>query len=558
MDIRGGLFSVTDEHERSGPSQMESPDVLQLTGGVASRHGMSLGATSNHSPADATLEEWEEEEYGDTPVQITDMLRERLMELKGEKLKQERVDTFMPKRLPLCTDAEVKKRKEAERGQQELLALAKRATKKKARFLADLEEEGDGVMKGEESSIRHDGVPEEARLVAKEILHSAENLLPGTSRSPTFQPKNNADLLERAQQTTDAEAETADAVHLLRTLPRAGYCSRREAAAIIASGQVRVNNVVERNPFRLVRAEDDIHVSGHHSRLRFAPPRLWMYHKPANVVVSRNDPLGRALISRHARILGMDHLIPVGSLPMRSHGVLLLTNDGELSRFLENPASNIQRTYLLRVRPAVDPVLAQKLNENGVNINGKQHRNYEFFVNPAMKSRYSLKVKMRGDVMPVSQLMQHLGRKIERGGRVSFGPFALGTLAVGSVREVTVPPFYMNFVSGVWSTFIERDWPYFRRQRVTRLRRLSRYRQLTPGELEELDNFTYEEVRGALSFESQELEAAAETRAAAMLQHNHVPVPSLPPFPGQHHEGDIDTTGDWVLDESIIEDITSV
>lgn len=86
--------------------------------------------------------------------------------------------------------------------------------------------------------------------------------------------------------------------------------------------------------------------------------------------------------------------------------------------------------------------------------------------------------------MPISHLLQHLGRVVERGGRISFGPFALGGLAVGSIREVTVPPFFLQHVGHIWKPFIERDWPFFRRQRVARLRRLSRYRELSAKEVE--------------------------------------------------------------------------
>lgn len=468
------------------------------------------------------------------------------MELKGDRLREERTDTFMPRRLALKADAEIaRERQSAPRGkgsegggggggpEQLLLRLATAAAKEGSggatrrrpaaaaatTTLADYVDEDEEEDSGNSASvpaILRDGVSEEQRRQAATALrgvHGYDGL--GGDRDPLAGLDMSFDQsffgAEREEEVEGGGA--ADGVYLLRVLPRASFCSRREASAMIASGQVKVNNVVERNPFRLVKAEDDVHVAGHTSRLRFAPPRLWMYHKPANVIVSRNDTAGRTLIGKHARILGMDHLIPVGSLPMRAHGILLLTNDGELSRYLENPRANMQRTYLLRVRPAIDPILAHKLNTEGININGRQYRGaMEFMVNPAAKSRYSLKVKVRGEAMPISHVMQHLGRKIERGGRVSFGAFSLSTLAVGSLREVTVPPFYADRLGAVWKPFVERDWPYFRRQRVRRLRHLCRYRELTPRELEELDNFTYEEMQEALSFDAQELTATADAR----------------------------------------------
>ncbi|KEG10006.1 tRNA pseudouridine synthase A [Trypanosoma grayi] len=564
LDIRAGGRQRRLREE--APSQQEklSPDVLQLSGGNTRQHGPTLSHESNVSPADPTIEPDGEEGrnvYGDTPVQLTDMVNERLMELKAEKLREDRNDTYLPRRLRLLSDRELQHRQEVKTNklQKRLCDTAEPIHSKRVpTTLADVAD-GDAAA----AAMGADGLQGSDQLTTTKPSGVSTAMSTILRRSTEFYPGGSAydPLTDQARKFGDVEENTSSipkgSVFLLRCLPRAGFCSRREALAIIASGQVRVDNVVERNPFRLVRAENNIHVASHSGRLRFAPPRLWMYHKPAYVIVSRNDMAGRTLITKHARILGMDHLVPVGSLPMRAHGLLLLTNDGELSRFLENPKSMIQQTYLLRVRPAIDPVLAHKLNTEGVMVNGKQWTNVEFFVNPAMKSRFSLKVKVRGEVMPVSHLMQHLGRNVERGGRISFGPFSISGLPVGSIREVTVPPYYMQHSGAVWKEFIERDWPFFRRQRVARLRRLCRYRELTPKELEELDNFTYEELKDALSFESQEL----KTVSAERLQLASVrPTIDENPLPNDFRSDIVDGNIEIPLqdDEDVImEDITS-
>ncbi|GET93235.1 tRNA pseudouridine synthase A, putative [Leishmania tarentolae] len=621
LDVRGGMADKLKSGAYGSardPVERDSPDILKLTGGNARRHGgLHLATESNAAPADQTIEGDRGDagayrEFGDTPVQLTDMLRERLMELKAGKLREERSETFLPQRLHHRVAGELLMlAQQGETARPEVIGraaalqaapaplqhkAAQRRSGATATTLADLvpEEEEKAALLGDatrdgahhgtsDRAILHDGVSLAQVANAMQVASGTDDSVPGASphdplrrlaaiaantgrRASVFRTGDDANI-------SAEEVERAGFVHLLRTLPRAGFCSRREAAAIIASGQVRVNNVTERNPFRLVQAQDDIHVAGHQSRLRFAPPRLWMYHKPANVIVSRNDTAGRTLITKHARILGMDHLIPVGSLPMRAHGILLLTNDGELSRFLENPKTMVQRTYLLRVRPAFDPILVHKLNTEGIQINGRLHRNAEFFVNPATKSRYSVKVKVRGESMPIAHLMQHLGRTVERGGRISFGPFALSNLAVGSVREVTIPPFYSQHMGAIWQPFIERDWPYFRRQRVSRLRKLCRHRELTPKELEELDNYTYEEVKDALNFESSELQTLAEQRAHQLRRASHLGDDMLPlpdDFPKEScRRSAVDVAVDDAAapfaeadgeedDDAIVEDITSV
>ncbi|KAF8291109.1 putative tRNA pseudouridine synthase A [Trypanosoma cruzi] len=555
LDIRGGTKKRGARERMSSRRESISPDVLQLSAGNTRQHGLALAEESNVSPADPTIEPEGEEgrsTYGDTPVQLTDMLKERLMELKAEKMREDRNDTYLPRRLRLLSDQEVQKRLEEKKAQSELAEKPiSTAPRGRITTLADVFREHAGNDEAGPGQLMTSAAATNNSVALDAIFRRTADFIPGET---PYDP-----LAEFANKSLgggiDKSGTPDGSVFLLRCLPRAGFCSRREALSIIASGQVRVDNVVERNPFRLVRAENSIHVESHSGRLRFAPPRLWMYHKPAYVIVSRNDVAGRTLMTKHARILGMDHLVPVGSLPMRAHGLLLLTNDGELSRLLENPKTMIQQTYLLRVRPAIDPVLAHKLNTEGILVNGNRYNNVEFFVNPAMKSRYSLKVKVRGETMPVAHLMQHLGRTVERGGRISFGPFSMSGLPVGSIREVTVPPYYMQHSGAVWKEFIERDWPFFRRQRVSRLRRLSRYRELTPRELEELDNFTYEELKDALSFESQELKATSEEELRRMSVR---PTLNEEPLPNEFASADVDGNGVFPAEEEIMEDITAV
>jgi pseudouridylate synthase len=308
--------------------------------------------------------------------------------------------------------------------------------------------------------------------------------------------------------------------------------TRRRAIELVSQSLVKVDGVVESNPFRIVKPENSIILQGHSARLQFAPARLWMYHKPSNVVVSNKDPIGRQLFSKHTAILGMEHLIPVAHLPTKAHGLMLLTNDGELAEYFNSPRTQLQQTYHLRVRPAVDVILAQRINERGIVINGIRHDNVTLTVNPAATSRFSVKVQVHGPTklaLPISHIMQHLGRTIERGGRYSIGPFTLSGLAVGSLREVQVPKSFQDHVGRVWDPFIDKDMPSFRRQRVLKLRRVSQFRELSKSEVAELNNYTYDELRSALSLDSRELSReAAEMNERLLRSRPAVEEPDIP------------------------------
>lgn len=329
-------------------------------------------------------------------------------------------------------------------------------------------------------------------------------------RDELLQPEGND------SSTTAASAAAAPVVTLIRAIARAGYCSRRAAIDVVNSGKVKVDGVVARDPFQRIAATNDIHVEGHSGRLRFAPPRLWAFHKPAFVNIRGPNPSEQRIMwRRYAQMLGLDHLIPVGSLPTRSHGLLMLTNDGELSRWLEHPSTRVQSTYVYRLRPPIDHALAMRLNTHGVSIGGVQHREFEFHPFTGGRSRHAIRIKVRPPEqlsatgadgaqqyrapMPVVQMLEALQRRIVRGGRVSFGPFTLRGLGPGGMREVSVPPYYMKYVNPLWMPFIERDWPYFRRLRVQRLMRVARWRHLNDRETEEVEAYSCDELRQVFS-----------------------------------------------------------
>jgi pseudouridylate synthase len=439
--------------------------------------------------------------FGHTPIAVTDVLQERLLELSAERLRVERTETFLPlsamRRQPAADVA-----------------------RKPTSFAQGDDEFGfQGGLRGDDMLADYDPFTE--RGTSGNPLFDGPRGSSSTEASPSRRGDEEEHDLGQSGFGGDATRSADDpskGVLLLRALQRAGFCSRREAIEQIASGRVTVDKQVVRDPFTAVTAEKDIHVKGHRQRLRFAAPRLWMFHKPSNVVVGRKDDKGRSLFTRYASIMGIDHLAPVGSMPFRSHGLLMLTNDGDLARFLEHPSTRVQSTFVFRVRPPIDAVLANKLNTQGVDINGVRHKDFDFHIFGSHGSRHTVKVKTKGKTIPVHQMLQHLGRKIIRGGRVGFGPFFIGGLAPGSMKEVAVPPFYMKHVNSVWAPFVERDWPYFRQQRILKLKRRAQWRALSDKEREELDTFTFDEVQQALSFESAEVEGEADLVAAAIRE----------------------------------------
>src|SRR6516225_2802370 len=193
----------------------------------------------------------------------------------------------------------------------------------------------------------------------------------------------------------------ASGERIAKAIARAGLCSRREAEAWIAAGRVAVNGEVIASPARNVTADDRVVVDGKALPVR-ARTRLFLYHKPRGLLTSHADPGGRPTIFS-ALPKGLPRLISVGRLDINTEGLLLLTNDGSLARVLELPATGWLRRYRVRAHGS-NVWLAFAIRE------GKNRE--------------------------VKNVLGHLGLKVNRLIRVSFGPFQLGELPVGAIVEV--------------------------------------------------------------------------------------------------------------------------
>src|SRR5690349_22371199 len=144
-------------------------------------------------------------------------------------------------------------------------------------------------------------------------------------------------------------------------------CSRRDAERWIVEGRVSVDGEVLTSPAVTVGNNAEIRVDG---KPLPAPerPRLWRYHKPAGLVTTHRDEKGRPTVF-DALPKELPRLISIGRLDLSSEGLLLLTNDGALSRRLELPSTGWLRRYKVRVHGEVDPARLAALGK-GITVDG--------------------------------------------------------------------------------------------------------------------------------------------------------------------------------------------
>jgi 23S rRNA pseudouridine2605 synthase len=228
--------------------------------------------------------------------------------------------------------------------------------------------------------------------------------------------------------------ETDDKERIAKRMARAGVASRREAERMILFGRVTLNGVLVETPATLVAPGDVITLDGQ-PLPGIEPTRLWRYHKDRGVMTTHRDPEGRpTLFERLPK--EMPRVISVGRLDYGSEGLILLTNDGELARKLELPATGWTRRYRVRVHGRVD---ARQLAElaKGITVEGERYGPIEAALDREQGTNAWLTVSLKeGKNREVRKVMEHLGLPVSRLIRVSYGPFQLGELNPGEVREV--------------------------------------------------------------------------------------------------------------------------
>lgn len=224
---------------------------------------------------------------------------------------------------------------------------------------------------------------------------------------------------------------------LSKFLGRAGVCSRRQAEVYITSGRVRVNGDIIKVLGTLVSEGDQIQVDG----VLIGPPsktRVWLYYKPVGLIVSHKDPEGRTTVFDDLQQKGLPRVVSIGRLDLNSEGILLLTNDGEFSRKAELPSTGWKRVYKVRVFGSLNEKIIEPLRQ-GCTIEGIHYKPVDIAlpdsIAAGLKNHWILITLQEGKNREIRKLMEHVGLQVNRLIRLAYGPFELGSMKPGDVKE---------------------------------------------------------------------------------------------------------------------------
>ncbi len=232
--------------------------------------------------------------------------------------------------------------------------------------------------------------------------------------------------------------EKSRRIGLARALSKLGYCSRSQAAELIRTGHVRLNDKVRRDPETPVHyGHDKIEVDG---RAVKEEQKIYLVmNKPRGLVTTAVDEKGRDTVYSILAQAGesLPWLAPVGRLDKASEGLLLMTNDSEWGARVGAPETHLEKTYHVQIDTVADEKFIGAI-ERGVRTEDDE-------VLKAMRCRLIrsgerncwIEITLdEGKNRQIRRTLEALGVEVLRLVRVAIGPLQLGTLAKRSYRHL--------------------------------------------------------------------------------------------------------------------------
>jgi 23S rRNA pseudouridine2605 synthase len=222
-------------------------------------------------------------------------------------------------------------------------------------------------------------------------------------------------------------------VRLQKVLAQAGVGSRRACEELIAAGRVTVDgHLVTELGVRVDPTRVSIHVDG--MRIQLDETLVYIaLNKPLGVVSAMSDPQGRPCVGDYV-VDREERLFHVGRLDVDTEGLILLTNDGELTNRLTHPSYEVPKVYLAEVAGPLPRDLGKRLRE-GIELEDGVAAVDSFKVVDARPGKALVEIVLHdGRNRIVRRLLEEAGHPVLQLVRTQIGPIRLGDLRTGRTR----------------------------------------------------------------------------------------------------------------------------
>jgi 23S rRNA pseudouridine2605 synthase len=223
-----------------------------------------------------------------------------------------------------------------------------------------------------------------------------------------------------------------DGIRLNKFLADSGLASRRKAEELISKGFVRVNRKVVKELGTRVKHSDFVTVNGNPVNAEKHLTYI-ILNKPKDIITTASDEKNRKTVMDIVK--SRERIYPVGRLDRNTTGLLLLTNDGELTTRLLHPSYSIERTYKVGLNKELKFSHAEEIVK-GVEIDVGTTSPCEIFIDPKDNSHLSITLR-EGKNREIRKIFEKFGYDVRKLDRKYFGNLSTSGMKRGQYRHLS-------------------------------------------------------------------------------------------------------------------------
>ncbi len=249
-------------------------------------------------------------------------------------------------------------------------------------------------------------------------------------RLPGQIPKKKSKPKKEKAAIIDQNYSSTEEIRLNKFIAHAGLCSRREADTYISDGKVQVNGQVVTEMGFKVRRKDDIVVDG--QKISLEPFVYLLLNKPRNTITTTDDERGRNTVLDEVENATGYRVYPVGRLDRNTTGLLILTNDGDLTHRLMHPSYKVRKTYEVETKREL---AGEELGaySKGVNLEDGIAKGYNIKTFADLKNTFQISV-FEGRNRLIRRMVEFHGTEVTKLKRIEYAGLNLKEVPMGRWR----------------------------------------------------------------------------------------------------------------------------
>jgi 23S rRNA pseudouridine2605 synthase len=238
--------------------------------------------------------------------------------------------------------------------------------------------------------------------------------------------------VQKQSQPSITRPQTLDLMPLNKFISHAGISGRREAAEIVKKGFVKVNGEIITEPGHKISPKDEVVVNG--KKIFLSKDLVYiLLNKPKDFITTTDDPQGRKTVLDLIRRATNERVYPVGRLDRNTSGLLLLTNDGDLSQKLTHPSNEIKKIYAVTLNKPLDKKDFDQILKGVVLEDGPASVDKLAYADTKDKTQLGVEIHS-GRNRIVRRIFEHLGYDVKNLDRVMFAGLTKKNIERGKWR----------------------------------------------------------------------------------------------------------------------------